>query len=96
MDEVPELLQQYTLVGRSRTVQHLDVLPQGAPGSAFDDLPHVLLSDHSGLKSWKVIPVALTGFIKVPLVLDVLGEVFHGQCRCRSRLHGSTVFAIEY
>ena len=50
-------------------------------------MPHVVLVDHGGLESWQIEPIPLTGLIEVPLVLDVLAEVVHCQCRRRSGLH---------
>ena len=78
VDEVPELLQQHTLVGRTRAAQHRDLGSQRAPGVASDHLPHVLLSHHGGLQSGQVKAIAFTSFVEVPFVLDVLGEVVHG------------------
>ena len=78
VNEVPELLQQHTLVGRTRATQHFDIGSQGAPGLAFDDVPHVFLCHHGGLQSGQVVPIALHRLVEVLAVLDDAREIIHG------------------
>ena len=85
--DTKELLHQNFLSWRSETWQHLDFIILGAESFPTDNIPHVVLSDHGGLKLGQVVPIPLQRLIKISPVLDEQRELIDGHL-LDVRVHG--------
>ncbi len=73
--DTEELLHQYFFARRSGARQHSNLIILGAEDFTTYYIPHVVLSDHSGLELGQVIAIPLYRLIEVSAVLDEAGEL---------------------
>ena len=85
--DTKELLHQNFLSWRSGTWQHLDFIILGAESFPTDNISHVVLSDHGGLKLGQVVPIPLQRLIKISSILYEQRELIDGHL-LDVRVHG--------